>query len=631
MIRGSRVRGLIGGVGTVLALFWLTAVQAQTPCLTPTSDIDGDGIPDINDNCLNVPNANQRDTSGTGIGNACNPDLNHDGIVNLQDLALFKIAYAAYNSPAHTYNPNADFNGDGRIDTADLAILESYIGKPPGPSALVPTLRAVPTSVNFGTVFVDVAASVQVNVQNNGCLPVTIVSATISGDPSFTVYPPTNLTLASPGQMGTINIGYKPTSATSVSATLTLTTNSGMIICITLVGTGITPAPGQVPILVAPAVLSFGTVPGGGMASQTLTIGNIGNAPLIVSEITPNSSLFTVDPSLLGGYPLILAPGASESMPVKFTAGATPPGPVNSSLVIANNDPLRSNWTTILQASVAAPAPVTVNNPVTSVQVFDGNTPITAANCASVTRAVTFGAGTNSGDTYEVVMTDGTGKSITSAPVPAPSSPGTQVLSGINVCGLADSTISTSVIYTPIATGTPPPPFVGTPATKDTSTTLPPPTLIPPSAPYFTSANATICGTSRASTTVTINGGTSPVGTTLDASTTTFCLSVPLQPNQQNTLIATAVDNLAAAPRPSESSTPLLVTQINPSQIFIATATSTPLNATQIATLVANGVINLQNPANFNISIFTIVLTIGSFPVTVTQPVVVPVSGGGGG
>ena len=73
-----------------------------------------------------------------------------------------------------------------------------------------------------------------------------------------------------------------------------------------------------------------------------------------------------------------------------------------------------------------------------------------------------------------------------------------------------------------------------------------------------------------------------------------------------------------------------MVTQINPSQIVIASATSTPLNATQVATLVANGVINLQNPANFNISIFTIVLTIGSFPVTVTQPVVVPVSSGGG-
>ena len=108
------------------------------PCSTSALDSDGDGIPDINDNCINVANSNQRDTTGTGIGNACNPDLNHDGIVNTLDLALFKIAYAAYNSSAHTYNPNADFNGDGKIDTADLAILEQYMGQPPGPSAFVP-------------------------------------------------------------------------------------------------------------------------------------------------------------------------------------------------------------------------------------------------------------------------------------------------------------------------------------------------------------------------------------------------------------------------------------------------------------------------------------------------------------
>ena len=456
------------------------------------------------------------------------------------------------------------------------------------------------------------------------------MSATISGSGSsaFSVFPPFNLALANPGQTATISIGFTPQSAAAVTATLTLTTNGGAVICITLFGTGVNPAPGQEPILVAPATLSFGNVPPDGTSMQTLTIGNIGTAPLIVTGIPPSNSLYSVDPSLLGGFPLTLAPQQYESMPVTLTAGSTV-GPANGALTIANNDPLRANWNVNLLGAVIAAPPVVVNNPVTSVQVFDGNTPITSANCASVTRAVTFGAGTSSGASYEVVMTDATGKSITSAAFPAPSSPGTQVLTGINACGLSDSTITTSVVYMP-PSGSPPPPYVGTPATKDTSTTLAPPTLTPPSAPYFTSSTANICGTSRASTTVTINGGTSPVSTVLDSATTTFCLNVPLMPNQQNTLIATAVDDLATPPRPSESSTPLLVTQVNPSQIVIASATSTPLNATQVATLVANGVINLQNPANFNISIFTIVLTIGSFPVTVTQPVAVPIASSGG-
>ena len=548
---GSRLRALLAAAAMVPVLFWVTAVQAQVvPCSSSTLDTDGDGIPDIYDNCINVPNADQRDTSGTGIGNACNPDLNHDGVVNAQDLALFKIAYNAYNSAAHTYNPNADFNGDGKIDTADLAILESYLNRAPGPSAKVPSMQVTPTTLNFGTPFVGVTTTLQVTVKNTGCLPVQITNATITGNAAFQVFPPTTLTLVNPGQTATITVSFTPQSTASVLATLNLTSNTGTtVLCVTLLGAGVNPAPGQVPILVAPTSLSFATVSPGGTVTQTLTIGNIGTAPLVVSNIAPNSSLFIVDPSLLGGYPLILAPGVSESMPVKFTAGAAL-GPVAATLTIANNDPLRSNWNVNLLGTVVAPAPVTVNNPVTSVQVFDGNTPITAGNCASVTRAVTFSAGTNSGDTYQVVMTDATGKSITSTDFPAPSSPGTQVLTGINACGLADSTITTSVIYTP-ASGAPPPPLVGTPATKDTSATLGPPTLTPPSAPYFTSSNANICGTSRASTTVTINGGTSPVSTVLDSATTTFCLNVPLMPNQQNTLIATAVDVLAQAPRPA--------------------------------------------------------------------------------
>ena len=36
-------------------------------------DTDGDGIPDAQDNCPAVSNANQLDTDGDGIGDACDP------------------------------------------------------------------------------------------------------------------------------------------------------------------------------------------------------------------------------------------------------------------------------------------------------------------------------------------------------------------------------------------------------------------------------------------------------------------------------------------------------------------------------------------------------------------------------
>ncbi|MEK6749871.1 MAG: putative Ig domain-containing protein [Pseudomonadota bacterium] len=82
------------------------------------------------DNCSAVPNADQRDTDGDGIGNMCDPDLNNDNVVNFADLAMFKSVYGSSNA-------NADFNGDGIVDYADLLILKRFFGKKPGPSALV--------------------------------------------------------------------------------------------------------------------------------------------------------------------------------------------------------------------------------------------------------------------------------------------------------------------------------------------------------------------------------------------------------------------------------------------------------------------------------------------------------------
>ena len=40
----------------------------------PESDIDADGVPDNEDNCVNDFNPTQEDTDGDGIGNACDPD-----------------------------------------------------------------------------------------------------------------------------------------------------------------------------------------------------------------------------------------------------------------------------------------------------------------------------------------------------------------------------------------------------------------------------------------------------------------------------------------------------------------------------------------------------------------------------
>ena len=43
-------------------------------CTASAADDDGDGVPDANDNCVNVPNADQVDRDGDGLGDACDPE-----------------------------------------------------------------------------------------------------------------------------------------------------------------------------------------------------------------------------------------------------------------------------------------------------------------------------------------------------------------------------------------------------------------------------------------------------------------------------------------------------------------------------------------------------------------------------
>jgi hypothetical protein len=100
------------------------------PDASNDTDTDGDGVIDTADNCIEVANADQRDTDNDGFGNSCDADLNNDGFVNFADLAIMKSTFFSGDA-------NSDLNGDGVVNFADLATMKLLFFEAPGPSGLL--------------------------------------------------------------------------------------------------------------------------------------------------------------------------------------------------------------------------------------------------------------------------------------------------------------------------------------------------------------------------------------------------------------------------------------------------------------------------------------------------------------
>jgi hypothetical protein len=71
-------------------------------------DVDGDGVGDVCDNCVNDPNSDQSDIDGDGDGDVCDPDIDDDGAPNALD-----------NCPFDFNDDQSDVDLDGVGDVCD--------------------------------------------------------------------------------------------------------------------------------------------------------------------------------------------------------------------------------------------------------------------------------------------------------------------------------------------------------------------------------------------------------------------------------------------------------------------------------------------------------------------------------
>jgi len=95
-----------------------------------TYDGDGDGVPDIDDNCPGIFNPDQDDSDADGRGDACDPmddraDVTLDARVNVLDL----IAVRNHLGNDASGNEQFDANGDGQINVLDLIFVRNHLGE----------------------------------------------------------------------------------------------------------------------------------------------------------------------------------------------------------------------------------------------------------------------------------------------------------------------------------------------------------------------------------------------------------------------------------------------------------------------------------------------------------------------
>jgi len=481
-----------------------------------------------------------------------------------------------------------------------------------------PVPVATPLTIDFGEIVIGSTDYNSILLSNIGGSTLTVNSVTSSGLP-FIAYPPVSFDLEAGGER-TVPVGFAPETEGTFTSTVTIENNSGTPVTVDISGRGVMPVePGDIDVV---DYLDFGSVGETDTLEKVATITNTGDGPLMIFGAISDLAAFQVSTTVGEQLPYTINPHESRNLLVRFSPPAGSAGTnFTGTLSIMSDDLDESLVTLALLGKAITLIEPPQNNPVLDAHVQVGGAVdlITAASCGNVGGQVTLSSEATSADSFVMNLIDQGGVTASSVSSASRDGAGSVSFSGVDACGLADGVISLHVVYNKAGIELPAVP--GTPSVKNTSALEPP--VLDPVVPFSLVPIIEVCGTSRADTTVRVEGGARVVSTRLDATTTTFCLPVTLRQNTENTLIASAIDELVPAPKPIASATPVKVVHVDLSQIVIAEAYSRPLTVDEIDELVQQGVISLDEASNFNVSMFTVVLTIGSYPVTISQPVVI--------
>ena len=253
-----------------------------------------------------------------------------------------------------------------------------------------PAISATPSSVSFGNVADGTGATQGITVKNTGTANLVVSSESVTGT-GFSVTGFTAQTLA-PNATMSFNAVFAPTTAGSVSGSISITTNLPSATTIALSGTGAQPA-----MSLTPSSVTFGSVVDGTNNSQTITVKNTGTVNLVVSSATATGTGFSVT----GFVAQTLTPNSTMTFNAVFAPTAA--GSVSGSVSLSTNVPASPTAISLSGTGAAATyvlgaSPATLsfgsvnvgnNSSLTSTITNNGNSNITITGISGATAAFT--------------------------------------------------------------------------------------------------------------------------------------------------------------------------------------------------------------------------------------------------